>query len=114
MSRRERALRVDDAAPLFAALGDGTRLRLVGRLAERGPASVTELAAEADVSRQAVSKHLDVLSRAGLVHGRREGREHVFELETARLEAARAYLDRVSARWDEALESLRQLVEDDA
>ena len=110
--RRGAALRVDDAAPLFAALGDGTRLRLVGRLASGGPASVTELSGEAAVSRQAISKHLDVLARAGLVRDRREGRERIVELAPARLAAARTYLDRVAAQWDEALAELQRFVEE--
>lgn len=110
-SSRHEGLRVDDAAPLFAALGDGTRLRLVGRLARHGPASVTELSREASVSRQAVSKHLDVLARARLARGRRVGREHIWELEPARLDTARLYLVRISAQWDEALEALRKIVE---
>lgn len=103
---------MDDAAPLFAALGDGTRLRLVARLASRGPASVTELSREASVSRQAVGKHLDVLARARLVRDRRVGRERIFELEPARLESARLYLEWISAEWDEALQSLRRFVEE--
>lgn len=110
--RRGAALRVADAAPLFAALGDGTRLQVVARLASRGPASTTELSREAVVSRQAVSKHLEVLSRARLVRGVRQGRERIWELEPKRLAEARAYLERVSAQWDEALETLRQLVEE--
>lgn len=110
--RRGAALRVADAAPLFAALGDGTRLQVVARLAARGPASTTELSREAVVSRQAVSKHLEVLSRARLVRGVRQGRERIWELEPKRLAEARAYLERVSAQWDEALETLRQLVEE--
>lgn len=112
MSRAKRALRVDDAALLFAALGDETRLRLVARLATRGPASATELSREASISRQAVSKHLDVLARARLVRDRHVGRERIFELAPARLERARLYLETISAAWDEALESLRRFVEE--
>jgi DNA-binding transcriptional ArsR family regulator len=111
MSRGRAALPIDDAAPLFSALGDGTRLRLVGRLASQGPASVTELSREASVSRQAISKHLDVLARARLVRGFRRGRERIWELEPARLDSARLYLEHISAQWDEALESLREFVE---
>jgi DNA-binding transcriptional ArsR family regulator len=106
-----RAAQVRDAAPLFAALGDETRLRLLVRLSARGPESIARLAAEADVSRQAIKKHLDVLSRAGLVHGRRRGREHIWQLEPKRLAEAQVYLDRISRQWDEALERLRALVE---
>lgn len=110
--RGAEALRARDAAPLFAALGDGTRLGIVARLAQRGPASVTELSQEASVTRQAVRKHLDVLAEARLVRGRRAGREHIWELEPGRLDTARRYLEGISAQWDEALDSLRRLVED--
>ena len=106
-----RAAQVRDAAPLFAALGDETRLRLVVRLSASGPESIARLAAEADVSRQAIKKHLDVLSRAGLVRGSRRGREHIWQLEPKRLAEAQVYLDRISRQWDEALERLRALVE---
>jgi len=109
---RHGRLSAEEAAALFAALGDDTRLRLVARLAGGGPASIAELTAEAGVSRQAIRKHLEVLSEAGLVRGRRAGREHVWELRPARLGAARTYLDRVSAQWDEALEALQRLVEE--
>lgn len=114
MSRRSRrSFRVEDAAVLFAALGDGTRLRLVGRLAEEGPASATELSEEAEVTRQAISKHLEVLARAGLVRDRREGRERIWELEPAGLDAARTWLDRIAAQWDDALEGLKRFVEEE-
>ena len=106
------ALQVEDAAPLFAALGDGTRLQVVARLAATGPASTAELSREASVSRQAVSKHLEVRARAQGVRGARQGRERVWELEPARLAEARAYLQQVSAQWDEALATLRGLVEE--
>jgi DNA-binding transcriptional ArsR family regulator len=107
------AARVRDAAPLFAALGDETRLRLVLQLSAAGPVSVARLAENAAVSRQAIAKHLDVLSGAGLARGSRRGRERVWELEPARLAEARAYLDRISAQWDEALGRLKALVESD-
>src|SRR5437870_4628734 len=94
------AARVQDAAPLFAALGDETRLRLVLRLASTGPESISRLTAKAPVSRQAVKKHLDVLSRAGLVRGDRRGREHIWTLEPKRLDEARMHLDTISRQWD--------------
>ncbi len=102
-----------DAAPLFAALGDETRLQLLVRLAASGPESITHLSAASEVSRQAITKHLDVLSRAGLVRGSRRGREHIWELETRRLDEAHEYLDRISRRWDEALGRLKRLVEEE-
>ncbi len=103
--------RVKDAAPLFAALGDETRLRLLVRLSSAGPESITRLSAESPVSRQAITKHLGVLSEAGLVRGVRRGRERIWELEPQRLSDAHTYLDRISAQWDDALERLRTFVE---
>ncbi|MEO6065507.1 MAG: metalloregulator ArsR/SmtB family transcription factor [Lysobacterales bacterium] len=99
------------AAALFAALGDETRLRVLLRLAQRGPGSIAELSSDADVSRQAVSKHLRVLAVAGLVSGHRRGREHVWRCRPAGLDAAQEYLKRVSAQWDEALMRLQHLAE---
>jgi DNA-binding transcriptional ArsR family regulator len=98
-------------APVFAALGDETRLHIVARLSSEGPLSITRLTEDADVTRQAVSKHLGVLEEAGLVKGRRAGRERVFELERLRLDQARRQLDAVSAEWDRAIERLRAMVE---
>jgi DNA-binding transcriptional ArsR family regulator len=105
------ASQVRDAAPLFAALGDETRLRLIIRLSSGGPGSITQLSAKSAVSRQAITKHLRVLSDAGLVRSSRRGRERVWDLETKRLADAHQYLDRISQQWDEALDRLRQLVE---
>jgi DNA-binding transcriptional ArsR family regulator len=64
------------------------------------------------VSRQAVKKHLDVLSRAGLVRGSRRGREHIWQLEPGRLADARLYLERISRQWDDALDRLKLFVEE--
>jgi DNA-binding transcriptional ArsR family regulator len=99
------------AAPVFAALGDETRLQIVGRLSSRGPLSIARLTEDTDVTRQAVTKHLHVLAAAGLVKGTRSGRERVFQLEHARIELARRHLDAVSAEWDRAVERLRGFVE---
>ena len=102
---------VRDAAPLFAALGDETRLRLLVRLSSGGPGSIARLSAKSKVSRQAITKHLEVLSEAGLVRGNRRGREHIWELEPKRLGDAHEYLDRISRQWDEALGRLKSFVE---
>jgi DNA-binding transcriptional ArsR family regulator len=99
-------------APVFAALGDETRLELVARLCKRGPLSIVRLSEGADVTRQAITKHLNALAEAGLVTSRRDGRERVWELETRRLTIAKKYLDQVSQRWDERIDRLRALVED--
>ncbi len=95
---------------MFAALGDETRLRLVSRLC-RGPASITVLTSGAGITRQAVTKHLVVLSSAGLVSDSRRGRERLWALEPSRLEDARRSLEALSRQWDERLGRLRQLVE---
>lgn len=100
-------------APVFAALGDETRLDLVRKLCDEGPQSIALLTAGAGVTRQAVAKHLRVLEGAGLVRGRRHGRESLWELEPTRLESAREFLDRISHEWDVALARLKLFVEND-
>ena len=104
--------KLEGSAPVFAALGDETRLGLVLRLCDRGPLSIAKLAAGSRVTRQAIAKHLRVLERAGLVRGGRRGRETVWELRKERLETARGYLERISMEWDFALERLRAYVEE--
>lgn len=101
----------DSAAPLFAALGDETRLRLLVRLSSGGPGSIARLSARSRVSRQAITKHLEVLAEAGLVRSSRHGRERIWELAPKRLGDAHAYLDGISAEWDDALARLKKHVE---
>lgn len=100
-----------DTAPVFAALGDETRLRLVTRLSTEGPLSIAQLTQGGRVTRQAVTKHLHVLADAGVASGRQRGRERVWALEPEALLVARAYLERVSAQWDVVLARLQQFVE---
>ena len=102
------------AAPVFAALCDTTRLRLVRRLSREGPLPITRLSEGSGMTRQAITRHLAALGKAGLVRGTREGREHVFSLDLKRLEIARQYLDHVSAQWDAAAARLKAFVEEDA
>ncbi len=97
---------------MFAALGDETRLGLMGTLSSHGPLSITKLTAGSAITRQAVTKHLNVLANAGFVRDVRRGREHIWELEPQQVEIARRYLDQVSKRWDDALNRLRTIVED--
>ena len=97
---------------MFAALGDETRLGLVKRLCGAGPQSIARLSEGSGVTRQAVTKHLHVLAEAGLVHERRDGRESIWELEPRRIADARRALDQISAQWDDALERLKNWVED--
>lgn len=107
------ARKLAEAAPVFAALGDATRLHVLARLCEEGPLSIARLTEGARVSRQAVTKHLHALAAAGLLHGRRVGRERIWELWTERLAAVRRTLDQISDRWDAALGRLEALVESD-
>ena len=103
--------RLSQAAPIFAALGDETRLRVVARLCAGGPLSTSRLTEGLGVSRQAVAKHLQALEDAGLVSSSRAGRERIWEIEAKRLTTARRYIDQISTRWDEAIVRLRNLVE---
>jgi DNA-binding transcriptional ArsR family regulator len=112
MSRsRSGAARLPEAAPVFAALGDPTRLTLVARLCAQGPLSISRLSEGTGVTRQAITKHLDTLEQAGVVRGTRTGRERIWEIEPRRLEMARRCLDQISAQWDVALTRLAAFVE---
>ncbi|MGH8209061.1 MAG: ArsR/SmtB family transcription factor, partial [Steroidobacteraceae bacterium] len=94
------------------ALGDKTRLHLVTRLcAAGGPLSITRLTADADVTRQAITKHLNILAGAGLVRDIRVGRERLWELERHQLDEARRCLERISSQWEDSLERLKIAVE---
>ena len=103
--------KIGEAAPIFAALGDESRLRLLVRLCEEGPQSIVRLTHGARITRQAVTKHLLALEDAGLVRSTREGRERIWALESRRLVVASHYLDQISKRWDDAIERLRKFVE---
>lgn len=112
MSRRaDGAAALRRGAPVFAALGDATRLGIVARLARSGPASITSLTDGSGVSRQAVTKHLRILADAGLAAATRSGRESSWRLLPGGLDDARAGLDVISRQWDDALERLRAFVE---
>jgi DNA-binding transcriptional ArsR family regulator len=93
---------------VFSALSDPSRRRLLETLASRESASLTELAAELPVTRQAVSKHLAALGDAGLVEGRRAGRETRYRLTPQPLGEALAWMERIGDRWDERLARLRE------
>ena len=112
MSKGRAELGLSEAALLFAALGDETRLRLLRQLSEAGPASISEMADNFRVSRQAVTKHLQFLAVAGLIHGERFGREHVWALKPARLAEARRCLKAIARGWDDALGRLKAQLED--
>lgn len=106
---RSSALR--HAVPVFAALGDETRLRLIAVLCAGGAMSIAELTSGTQITRQAVTKHLHVLADAGLVRGVRSGRERLWEFELSRLDEARRSLESIAQQWDRALLRLKQAVE---
>lgn len=113
MSKNNRAAaRLLKSAALFAALGDGTRLEIVARLADGSQQSITQLTDVAAVTRQAITKHLRVLESAGIVSSVRAGRETLFALQPRSLEEAQRALAAVSAQWDDALSRLRAFVEE--
>ena len=99
-------------APVFAALGDATRLELVSRLSDGERHSIRELTDGLAITRQGVTKHLQVLRDAGLVNKKRIGRESRFAIRPKALTDARDYLARISDQWDEAIERLRAAVEE--
>ncbi len=99
-------------APVFAALGDETRLALVSRLADGLPHSISELTTGTRLTRQAVTKHLRVLESVGVVRCARAGRERLFELDPKPVDDLKEYLELVSERWDQALSRLKAFVED--
>lgn len=110
-AKRER-IGAEESAPIFAALGDPTRLDLLARLGRSGPQSIVRLTRGSPLTRQAITKHLRVLAGAGLVRGTRLGRESRWELEPEPLEVARRYLELASKRWDSALARLKRFVEE--
>jgi DNA-binding transcriptional ArsR family regulator len=96
---------------IFGALADPSRRHLVERLADLGTATPTQLAGELPITRQAVAKHLAALEQAGLVRGRREGRNTVYRPDPAPLREAARWLDLVGAQWDARLAALADHVE---
>jgi len=103
--------RIPKAPAVFAALGDETRLSILVRLSQGRRSSISQLTEGTKLTRQAVTKHLLVLEKAGVVHRTRAGRECVFEFDPRPLTAARSYLDQISQQWDAALDRLKSYVE---
>src|SRR3712207_9422093 len=91
---------------LFAALSYPTLWRVLSLLAERGEGTATSLAGELPVSRVAVVKHLAVLDRAGLVEGRREGREVLYTVRTDPLDETARWMARIASQWDARLAAI--------
>ena len=109
--RRASASEPAASAAVFSALGDETRLGLVTRLSHDGPMSITRLSAGLPVTRQAVTKHLRVLERAGVVRSLTEGREIVWHVERRRLAQAQSDLQAIARQWGSTLQRLKKFVE---
>lgn len=103
---------MSDPDAVFAALADGTRRELLRSIATDGPRTATELATGRTISRQAVSKHLAILGEAGLVEGRRVGREVRYHADTTPLTVAAAWIDETGAAWDRRLERLGRILDE--
>lgn len=99
-------------APLFAALSDSTRLQLVSQLSREGPQSISALAKETPISRQAVTKHLQELEKSGIAESRRDGRKRIFELQPDKLAIIHHHLNQISQQWDKTLARLEAYIED--
>jgi DNA-binding transcriptional ArsR family regulator len=96
---------------LWSAVADPTRRRLLDVLLDQGEATATMLAGELPVTRQAVAKQLAVLNRAGLVEGRRRGREVRYAIRPQRLDAATRAMAQVAAQWDARLSAIKRIAE---
>lgn len=113
MSRNDAARdrRPEQYAPVFAALGDPTRLSLVSKLLGGKPHSIAQLTEGTRVTRQAITKHLRVLEDVGVVHSVKRGRENLYALDPKPIEGLREYLSVVASQWERALADLKDFVE---
>ncbi len=115
MSNRSRPLKtaaVRGSAPIFAALGDETRLKMIAVLCAGGAMSIAQLTAGTDITRQAVTRHLLVLADAGLVRDVKVGRERLWQFDPEQIEEARRSLALIARQWDHALMKLKRTLED--
>ena len=101
-----------EPATIFAALGEPTRIGLIDQLGDGAPRSISTLARDLPISRQALTKHLRVLEAAGLATVERDGRETLYRIDPAGLLAAEAWIGTVSRQWDSAIDRLKRHVED--
>jgi DNA-binding transcriptional ArsR family regulator len=99
-------------APIFAALGDDTRLSLITKLSNGQPNSISQLTEGSRLTRQAITKHLRVLESVGIVRSIHKGRENLFRFNPKPIEGTKKYLDEISEQWDQALSRLKSFVED--
>jgi DNA-binding transcriptional ArsR family regulator len=100
-----------ELASVFFALGDKTRLQLIAVLCAGGAFSIAQLTANTDVTRQAVTKHLQMLADAGLVKDLKIGRERLWQFEPAAMEESRRSLETIGRQWEQALGRLKASLE---
>ena len=112
MSRHPRNFTAANAAPVFAALGDATRLSLLSRLCDGQPRSIAQLTEGTGLTRQGVTKHLAILEDAQVITSERVGRESRFAVHAATLTGAKCYLELASQQWDDAIGRLRRIVDE--
>src|SRR6476619_1323801 len=105
------ALASDVLANVFAALGDPTRLKLVAVLCAGGAFSIAQLTTNTHISRQGVTKHLQVLADAGVVRDLKQGRERLWQLDPKQIEEAKVTLETIGRQWEMALGRLKSFVE---
>jgi DNA-binding transcriptional ArsR family regulator len=96
---------------LWSAIGDPSRRRVLDLLVSNGEATASWLAGQVPFSRQAVSKHLVVLERAGLINRRKQGREVLYQVQAARLDQATRAMAELAAQWDRRLDAIKRLAE---
>ncbi|HLH69841.1 MAG TPA: metalloregulator ArsR/SmtB family transcription factor [Candidatus Dormibacteraeota bacterium] len=101
---------VDDEA-MWSAIAEPSRRQILDMLLTRGEATPTSLAAELPLTRQAVAKHLNVLSRTGMVESARHGREVRYRVRPEQIDAAAAALAKVAARWEKRLATIKAMAE---
>jgi DNA-binding transcriptional ArsR family regulator len=109
--RPKRGAGLRGRAAVFAALGDETRLAIIGKLSGGAPLSISRLTKGSRMTRQAMTKHLRVLEGAGVVRSVRAGRESLFEFRPEPLLEIQTYLESVSSQWEDALGRLKAFVE---
>jgi ArsR family transcriptional regulator, cadmium/lead-responsive transcriptional repressor len=96
---------------LWSAIGDPSRRQVLDLLVSNGAVSASWLAGRVPFSRQAVSKHLVVLERAGLISRRKQGREVLYQVEADRLDQAARAMAQAAAQWDRRLDTIKRLAE---
>jgi DNA-binding transcriptional ArsR family regulator len=106
------AVYLEPLSPVFNALGDANRLRIITRLCDGGPCSTAQVTSVVSVSRQAATKHLLLLEAVGLVSSERHGRDRIWRVDPKPLTEASDYLTALSVRWDRAIDRLRNYVEE--